>query len=63
MQFIYILPGWESSTHDMSVLKDALTRRNGIKVPHGNKFNLFLACKSILLGECFFFLYNIILFF
>ncbi|KAH9730551.1 DDE Tnp4 domain-containing protein [Citrus sinensis] len=35
MQFIYVLPGWESSTHDMRVLKDALTRRNGLKVPHG----------------------------
>ena len=41
MQFIYIILGWESSTHDMQVLKDALTRRNEIKVPHGNKFNPF----------------------
>ena len=36
MQFIYVLPRWEGSTHDMCVLRDALTRRNGLKVPHGN---------------------------
>lgn len=35
MQFIYVLPGWEGSAHDMRVLRDALTRRNGLKVPEG----------------------------
>jgi hypothetical protein len=35
MQFIYILPGWEGSAHDGHVLRDALTRPNGLKVPQG----------------------------
>ncbi|KAL5562801.1 hypothetical protein UlMin_032548 [Ulmus minor] len=35
MQFIYVLPGWEGSTHDMRVLRDALTRKNSLKVPQG----------------------------
>ena len=35
MQFIYVLPGWEGSTHDMRVLRDAVTRRNGLKIPTG----------------------------
>ena len=36
MQFIYVLPGWEGSAHDGRVLRDAVTRRNGLKVPQGN---------------------------
>ena len=31
MQFIYVLLRWEGSTHAMRVLRDALTRRNGLK--------------------------------
>ena len=36
MQFIYVLPGWEGSAHDGRVLRDAVTRRTGLKVPQGN---------------------------
>lgn len=36
LQFIYVLAGWEGSAHDSRVLKDALSRRNGLKVPNGN---------------------------
>ncbi|BFG39423.1 hypothetical protein CerSpe_256960 [Prunus speciosa] len=35
LQFIYVLAGWEGSAHDSRVLKDALSRRNGLKVPNG----------------------------
>nr|XP_028965142.1 protein ALP1-like [Malus domestica] len=35
MQFIYVLPGWEGSAHDGRVRRDAVTRRNGLKVPNG----------------------------
>ncbi|KAF7801913.1 Myb/SANT-like domain containing protein [Senna tora] len=35
MQFIYVLPGWEGSTHDSRVLLNAISRRNGLKVPRG----------------------------
>ncbi|XP_068339179.1 uncharacterized protein [Pyrus communis] len=35
MQFIYVLPGWEGSAHDGRVLRDAVTRRNGLKVLNG----------------------------
>lgn len=33
MQFIYVLPGWEGSAHDGRVLRDAITRPNGLHVP------------------------------
>lgn len=33
MQFIYILPGWEGSAHDGRVLRDAISRPNGLRVP------------------------------
>lgn len=39
MQLIYVLPGWEGSTHDMQVLKDVVYKRNCLKVSHGNNFN------------------------
>lgn len=35
MQFIYVLPGWEGSAHDMRVLRNALSRPNGFRVPRG----------------------------
>ncbi|XP_026662506.2 uncharacterized protein LOC113463064 [Phoenix dactylifera] len=33
MQFIYILPRWEGSATDFRLLRDAILRRNGLKVP------------------------------
>ncbi|KAM5549381.1 protein ALP1-like [Rosa sericea] len=34
LMFIYVLPGWEGSAHDARVLRDAVSRRNGLKVPN-----------------------------
>ncbi|GAV70200.1 LOW QUALITY PROTEIN: DDE_4 domain-containing protein, partial [Cephalotus follicularis] len=36
MQFIYILPRWEGSAADGRVLLDAISRRNGLRVPQGH---------------------------
>ncbi|CAN1128064.1 Uncharacterized protein At2g29880 [Linum perenne] len=33
LEFIYCLSGWEGSAHDGRVLRDALARPNGLKVP------------------------------
>ncbi|GLT34150.1 hypothetical protein SLA2020_086850 [Shorea laevis] len=33
LKFTYVLPGWEGSASDSRVLRDALTRRNNLKVP------------------------------
>ncbi|XVE64501.1 hypothetical protein DITRI_Ditri07aG0105500 [Diplodiscus trichospermus] len=38
MQFIYVLPGWEGSAADGRVLRDAISRRNGLKIPQGNYY-------------------------
>ncbi|KAG6503108.1 hypothetical protein ZIOFF_035398 [Zingiber officinale] len=35
MQFIYVLLGWEGSAHDGRVLRDAISRPTGLKVPQG----------------------------
>ncbi|CAN1316278.1 hypothetical protein LINPERPRIM_LOCUS30013 [Linum perenne] len=35
LEFIYCLSGWEGSAHDGRVLRDALARPNGLKVPEG----------------------------
>lgn len=35
MQFIFVLPGWEGSASDSRVLRDAVTRPNGLRVPTG----------------------------
>ncbi|CAN1121061.1 Putative nuclease HARBI1 [Linum perenne] len=37
-EFIYCLAGWEGSAHDARVLRDALSRPNGLKVPTGSYF-------------------------
>ena len=36
MEFIYVLPGWEGSAHDGRILRGAISRLNGLKVPKGN---------------------------
>uniref|UniRef100_A0A453JC04 DDE Tnp4 domain-containing protein n=1 Tax=Aegilops tauschii subsp. strangulata TaxID=200361 RepID=A0A453JC04_AEGTS len=38
LRFIYVLAGWEGSTHDSYVLQDALSRPNGLKIPEGKFF-------------------------
>ena len=35
MRFIFVFPGWEGSASDSRVLRDALTRPNGLRVPTG----------------------------
>ncbi|XP_075636965.1 protein ANTAGONIST OF LIKE HETEROCHROMATIN PROTEIN 1-like [Castanea sativa] len=35
MQFIYVLAGWEGSAADYRVLRNAISRKNGLKVPKG----------------------------
>jgi hypothetical protein len=40
MQFIYVLPGWEGSVADGKVLRNAISRRNGLRVPHGKRNGL-----------------------
>ncbi|XP_048430969.1 uncharacterized protein LOC103964470 [Pyrus x bretschneideri] len=38
LEFVYILSGWEGSAHDSKLLHDAVSRRNGLKVPEGKFF-------------------------
>ena len=35
MKFIYVLAGWEGSASDARVLRDAVNRRNGLRIPTG----------------------------
>ncbi|KAG5590014.1 hypothetical protein H5410_040528 [Solanum commersonii] len=35
LNFIYVLPGWEGSVANGRVLRDAVVRKNGLKVPQG----------------------------
>lgn len=35
MEFIFVLSGWEGSAHDRRILRDAISRPNGFKVPQG----------------------------
>ncbi|KAJ4819706.1 nuclease [Rhynchospora pubera] len=37
LKFKYVLAGWEGSAHDSTVLQDALTREDKLKIPHGNQ--------------------------
>ncbi|KAI3450323.1 hypothetical protein Pfo_006988 [Paulownia fortunei] len=37
---IYVLPSWEGPVADGRVLRDAISRRNGLVVPHGQRYHL-----------------------
>ena len=59
MEFTYVLPGWEGSAHDGRVLRYALSRPNGLKVPQGNNKAKFIFSDHNILTiiNNFFFLY------
>ncbi|XP_012836506.1 PREDICTED: uncharacterized protein LOC105957126 [Erythranthe guttata] len=38
MNFIYLLTGWEGSAADSRILRDAVTRENGLRIPTGNYY-------------------------
>ncbi|CAN1133047.1 Protein ALP1-like, partial [Linum perenne] len=38
LEFIYCLAGWEGSAHDVRVVRDALSRPNGLKIPKGTYY-------------------------
>ncbi|KAG6536630.1 hypothetical protein ZIOFF_001688 [Zingiber officinale] len=40
MQFIYVLLGWEGSTHYGRVLRDAILRPHGLRAPRGKQYRL-----------------------
>ena len=48
LQFIYVLSGWEGSAHDLKVLNDAISRRNGLKVPAGIVLRAWKNAASLL---------------
>ncbi|KAH6828123.1 hypothetical protein C2S53_014964 [Perilla frutescens var. hirtella] len=55
MNFTYILTGWEGSATDARVLRDAITRNNGLRVPIGN---YYLCDNGYVNGEGFLTLYR-----
>ncbi|KAL8481365.1 hypothetical protein ACS0TY_027758 [Phlomoides rotata] len=51
IKFVYVLTGWEGSTADSRVLRNAITRPNGLKVPKGNYYlcdNGYPNCEGFL---------------
>ena len=50
LRFTYVLAGWEGTAHDALVLRDALERPNGLRVPQGNKkiTNLISSCQFLI---------------
>ena len=38
MEFIFVLPGWEGSASNSRVLRDAMSRPNGVRVPTGKNY-------------------------
>ncbi|KAG8387068.1 hypothetical protein BUALT_Bualt03G0214900 [Buddleja alternifolia] len=51
MNFVYMLPGWEGSAADGRVLRDAVNRVNGLKVPNGQYYlcdNGYMNCPGFL---------------
>ncbi|CAN1785550.1 hypothetical protein LINPERHAP1_LOCUS16910, partial [Linum perenne] len=46
LQFIYCLAGWEGSAHDSKVLRDALSRPGGFRVPESMHTGSFILLKK-----------------
>ena len=63
LEFMYVLSGWEGSAHDSKILNDALSRRNGLKVPQGIYIFIYLCSYFLLLLVLFSFLFFIFFFF
>ncbi|XP_058734266.1 uncharacterized protein LOC131605995 [Vicia villosa] len=40
LRFTYVFPGWEGTASDSRILKDALRRTNGLKIPRGKFYIL-----------------------
>ncbi|KAL8456640.1 hypothetical protein ACS0TY_034757 [Phlomoides rotata] len=47
MHFTYILAGWEGSAADSRVLRDAIARDDGLRVPHGYLNQLSMYMKQV----------------
>ncbi|KAL8516790.1 hypothetical protein ACS0TY_015157 [Phlomoides rotata] len=51
MRFVYVLTGWEGSAANSRVLRNAINRENGLKVPKGNYYlcdNDYPNCEGFL---------------
>lgn len=35
LRFTFVMAGWEGTAHDALILRDALERENGLRVPEG----------------------------
>jgi hypothetical protein len=38
LRFTFVIAGWEGTSHDALILRDALERENGLRVPEGKTF-------------------------
>jgi hypothetical protein len=64
LRFTYVLAGWEGTTHDANVLRDALERVNGLRVPQGNSFTYLLVNDNVygIMTIIYIYIYIIIIF-
>ncbi|XP_057790201.1 uncharacterized protein LOC131007072 [Salvia miltiorrhiza] len=51
LQFIYVLSGWEGSTHDSKILSDALSRPNGLHVPQAFDIISKISVVTVIIQE------------
>ena len=50
LKFTYVLPGWEGTTSDTRILKNALSRSYPLTIPKGNYMVFFSIYINILCG-------------
>lgn len=64
LRFTYVLAGWEGTAHDANVLRDALERVNGLRVPQGNSFTYLLVNDNVygIMTIIYIYIYIIIIF-
>ena len=47
VQYIYVLLGWEGSAVDSKVMRNVISRPNGLKVPQGNNIKCYQTSKTL----------------
>ena len=60
LRFIYLLPGWEGSAGDSRILRDAITRPLGLKVPKGELHTILFKILMTSLNNFFTYLKSFI---
>jgi hypothetical protein len=51
LRFTFVVAGWEGTAHDALILRDALERQNGFRVPEGTIKLVYLISLAMIYND------------